>query len=239
MPRKLHSEKAELMCMTPECKARFMMSQLQKALPDELLEKYEERVTEESLQLAGMTGLVRCPKCNFGAVMAPEDKVFRCQNSECMQVICRHCKEDWDAHFGLKCSEVQTKSDVAFRTVIEEKMTEAKVRKCHKCNAAFFKEEGCNRMTCRCGATLCYVCCKPNISYLHFCQHVRVPNEKCKQCSACSLWTKPNEDDEMAIAEIKMQAEKEHLSLVQSQSREVQLKIGPDLGPPRKKMRTD
>lgn len=40
----------------------------------------------------------------------------------------------------------------------------AKIRICHRCKAKFMKEEGCNKMTCKCGATMCYVCRKPNVS---------------------------------------------------------------------------
>ena len=46
----------------------------------------------------------------------------------------------------------------------EEKMAMAKIRTCHRCKAQFMKEEGCNKMTCKCGATMCYVCRKPNVS---------------------------------------------------------------------------
>lgn len=46
----------------------------------------------------------------------------------------------------------------------EEKMAMAKIRICHRCKAKFMKEEGCNKMTCKCGATMCYVCRKPNVS---------------------------------------------------------------------------
>lgn len=75
----------------------------------------------------------------------------------------RFCKEL--NHIPLKCNE--GKSDVA-RLYLEEKMTEALVRKCYKCGRTFFKEEGCNKMTCLCGAQMCYICDKPITNYDHF-----------------------------------------------------------------------
>ena len=32
----------------------------------------------------------------------------------------------------------------------------------------FFKEEGCNKMMCSCGAQMCYLCKQPVKDYSHF-----------------------------------------------------------------------
>ncbi|XP_062619426.1 E3 ubiquitin-protein ligase RNF216-like [Saccostrea cucullata] len=86
-------------------------------------------------------------------------------------------------------------------------MAMAKIRTCHRCKAKFMKEEGCNKMTCKCGASMCYVCRKPDISYKHFCQHLREPKKPCDKCNDCFLWSKAEEDDERAIAEIRKECE--------------------------------
>ncbi|XP_071128378.1 protein PF3D7_1417600-like [Mytilus edulis] len=201
--------KADLLCMTDGCDASYPMSQLQKALSSNILSKYEDRVQEENINLADLTDLVRCPSCDFAALMDPEDKVFKCHNHTCLKETCRYCKEDWTEHFGKRCEEIEKKDEVKLRLQFEEKMTEAKIRTCHKCKAKFTKSDGCNKMTCRCGAKMCYICRKPNIDYDHFCRHFRDPNKgkNCTECTSCSLWSNPEQDDERAVSEIRKEAE--------------------------------
>lgn len=198
--------KATLVCMSDGCDGTFPMSQLKKALPTNILEKYEDRVQEESLSLAQMEDLVRCPSCDFAAILPPEDKVFKCQNPSCAKETCRYCKEDWSEHFGLKCNEVEKSAQKDVRLSYEERMTMAKIRKCPKCGCEFTKSDGCNKMTCRCGATMCYVCRKPNIGYNHFCQHPKDPGKSCTKCKSCSLWTDPSEDDDRAVKELEKES---------------------------------
>lgn len=73
----------------------------------------------------------------------------------------------------------------------EERMTAARVRKCVKCSTGLVKSEGCNRMSCRCGSFMCYLCREPITGYNHFCQHARSPGAPCRHCRKCSLWTDP------------------------------------------------
>ena len=46
----------------------------------------------------------------------------------------------------------------------EEKMSMAKIRMCHRCKASFTKSDGCNKMTCRCSAKMCYICRERDVS---------------------------------------------------------------------------
>ena len=199
--------KTTLVCMSDGCEGTFPMSQLKKALPAKILEKYEDRVQEESLTLAQMDDFVQCPYCDFAAILPQEEKVFKCQNPSCAKETCRYCKEEWSDHFGLKCTEVEKSAQKDVRLSYEERMTMAKIRKCPKCGCEFTKSDGCNKMTCRCGATMCYVCRKPNIHYNHFCQHPKDPGKPCTKCKSCSLWSDPSEDDNRAVKELEKEAQ--------------------------------
>ncbi|KAK3592409.1 hypothetical protein CHS0354_004032 [Potamilus streckersoni] len=200
--------KAELSCMTDSCKATFPLSQLMKVLPSNIISRYEDRIQEENINLADLEDLVRCPFCDFAALLDSAYAVFSCQNSSCMKDSCRHCQVEWSEHFGKKCSDIEKKDETKLRLEFEEKMTLAKIRVCHKCKAKFTKIDGCNKMTCRCGAKICYICRKPDIDYNHFCRHPRDPGMSCNKCQNCSLWTNPDEDDDRAVKEIQLEANK-------------------------------
>ncbi|KAJ8037441.1 hypothetical protein HOLleu_18254 [Holothuria leucospilota] len=200
--------KGNLACMATDCSSTFPRDQIEKSLPPDLLAKYDERCREESVHLADLEDLVRCPHCQFAATLPLEMKAFLCP--QCGKETCRDCQQDWKDHFGKKCEELESKSEEQLRTKYEEKLTEALIRTCHRCKASIVKENGCNKMTCRCGAKMCYICRKPNIDYNHFCQHVRDPSRKgCNQCNACCLWEVAEIVDEKKMKEIVNEMQEE------------------------------
>ena len=198
----------KLVCMGDDCNQPFPYNQLEKCLTKDEIQKYELRLQEDCLAKAELDNLQKCPYCEFAAIIPDDQKVFACMNPKCMKESCVECKEDWKEHFGKKCNEIEKKSQTNLRLSYEEKMTIAKVRKCAKCSLTFTKLDGCNKMTCRCGTTQCYVCRKSGIDYGHFCRHPRDPGKNCGKCSACSLWTDPTEDDELAIKQLEEEATK-------------------------------
>lgn len=80
-----------------------------------------------------------------------------------IDLLLRSCKEL--NHVPLTCDEANLKKAYHY---LEEKMTKALIHTCYKCNRPFFKEEGCNKMTCICGAVMCYICDQPVNNYEHF-----------------------------------------------------------------------
>ncbi|XP_050294818.1 uncharacterized protein LOC126734994 [Anthonomus grandis grandis] len=159
--------KLDIICFTPNCDQEFSLQVLQNVLTPKLFSKLAQKKALAEVKAAGIEDLETCPFCDFANIPTPEDKIFRCLNPDCMKESCRACKEP--SHLPLSCNEVEKDEDVKNRIYIENKMTEALIRQCYKCSAKFIKEEGCNKMTCSCGAIMCYICRQPVLNgYKHF-----------------------------------------------------------------------
>uniref|UniRef100_A0A7E5A0A9 RING-type domain-containing protein n=1 Tax=Panagrellus redivivus TaxID=6233 RepID=A0A7E5A0A9_PANRE len=124
---------------------------------------------------------------------------------------CRLCELPWnDDHFGQTCDEAALKIGVQKKQRDLERMaSEAVMRKCHRCNLVFTKDEGCNKITCRCRATQCYICRAKDIDYTHFCGHPQIPLAPRTCCQKCLLWENPKTVDENAIVQVYQKAGEE------------------------------
>ncbi len=169
------------------CGAEIPLSSLQKHLSTKLYSKLIERKQLAEIEAAGLENLVQCPGCNYAVIVPAEsqDKVIICGNPECGRQTCRQCGEE--SHIPLTCDEVEKDSEVKARTKVEDAMTEAMLRECPnaKCKKKYFKEEGCNKMTCTCGQSMCYLCRKPvGNDYKHFFGQGATP-----KAGLCPLWS--------------------------------------------------
>uniref|UniRef100_A0A8C5G507 RING-type domain-containing protein n=1 Tax=Gouania willdenowi TaxID=441366 RepID=A0A8C5G507_GOUWI len=203
------SGKSELSCMEDGCLCSYPVCELEKVLPENILCKYYERQAEEAVAATCADELVRCPFCNFPALLDKHMSLFSCPNPRCRKESCRKCHVQWKLHVGKTCEQILERDEIRMRVLIEERMTAARVRKCLKCGMGLVKSEGCNRMSCRCGSYICYLCREPITGYNHFCQHARSPGAPCRHCRKCSLWTDPTQDDERIIQDIQKEGEAE------------------------------
>jgi len=176
-------QKTGISCLT-QCDASFSLAVLKVNLSATVFSRLLQRQQLEEVQAAGLEDLVQCPACNFATIMPdPLDKVVRCRNPECGKESCRLCQEN--NHIPLTCDEVEKDSDVADRVKLENAMTDAMLRTCVDCHKKFFKEDGCNKMKCSCGATMCYICRKSvEDNYSHFYGQGLDP-----QNGKCPLWS--------------------------------------------------
>jgi TRIAD3 protein (E3 ubiquitin-protein ligase RNF216) len=124
---------------------------------------------------------------------------------DCRVESCRKCGKE--PHIPLRCEEVvQEKRQDEGRLKVEEAISAAKIRACPKCKVSFIKSDGCNKMTCSCGVWVCYICRQivpKSTGYDHFCQKPHCTHASCKKCQ---LYSKVEEDDEMAMKEAGVDA---------------------------------
>ncbi|XP_056440923.1 E3 ubiquitin-protein ligase RNF216 [Gadus chalcogrammus] len=203
------SGQSELSCMSGGCPCSYPVCELEKVLPENILIKYYERQAEEAVAATCADELVRCPFCNFPALLDKAMSLFSCPNPRCRKESCRKCHVQWKQHVGKTCDQVLERDEIRMRVLFEERMTAARVRLCVRCGLGLVKSEGCNRMACRCSSFMCYLCREPITGYNHFCQHARSPGAPCRHCRKCSLWTDPTQDDERIIQEIQKEGEAE------------------------------
>lgn len=163
---KLSDADTSFCCLGENCDGEFSLVTLEKILPTKLYAKVLRKKQAAEVTKAKVPGLESCPSCDFAYIPNQYDKIFKCQNPDCRRETCRMCGEE--SHVPLRCEEVERPMDTQVRTVIEEKMTKALIRTCPQCEKKFVKTDGCNKMTCVCGAVSCYLCRQLVKDYTHF-----------------------------------------------------------------------
>lgn len=82
-------------------------------------------------------------------------KRFTCSHPSCGRVSCITCQKPWrDPHV---CHEPLL---LDLRATVEAARTAAVKRTCPRCGLSFIKSSGCNKLTCICGYSMCYLCRK-------------------------------------------------------------------------------
>lgn len=200
-------------CLT-DCNAEFSLKVLRTVLKPVLFSRMVQMKQLEELQAAGIQDLESCPFCDFATIPPPDSKVFLCYNQNCMRDSCRKCKRP--NHIPLRCDEVESK-EVKMRTYIENRMTDALVRSCWKCKKQFIKEAGCNKMTCTCGALMCYICRQPVTNYSHF------NGQGGTEFDKCPLYSDLQVIHDVAVQEEGIKAKK----IVQAENPDIELKHDP------------
>lgn len=133
---------------------------------------------------------------------------FKCRNPACGRASCLKCQKAW--HDPHTCHEPLV---VSLRTTVEAARTAAIKRTCPRCGLSFVKASGCNKLTCVCGYSMCYLCrtalgsssfleipraqrpVHDREGYRHFCEHFRVnPGKPCTECRKCDLYRSEDED---------------------------------------------
>jgi len=117
----------EILCMhSSGCMSGFHERQLRRILPEKVMKKYDELQCMAVVEKAGMSDASKCPKCHYIAFGEASVVTFNCP--KCNFKSCRKCGEE--DHQGIHCDQVETKHETNGRKVVEEAMTNAKIRTC-------------------------------------------------------------------------------------------------------------
>jgi IBR domain. len=79
---------------------------------------------------------------------------FQCP--KCTKMYCLRCRVEW--HDGLTCKQFQEQKDHQKDEYILNFIRGQKFKQCPQCKYWVERSQGCDAMTCRCGAQFCYRC---------------------------------------------------------------------------------
>ncbi|XP_071117850.1 E3 ubiquitin-protein ligase RNF14-like [Haliotis cracherodii] len=175
-----------LRCPDTDCDAFVPPNIVQSVLPADEFDRWERLMLQKSLER--MSDVVWCPRCNNPVIREEEDHLNLGHCTTCFFSFCTLCRDPW--HQGEPCQTAEDKLNAAEKKApnaseadrkrleaIKKKLAEElktkiemskKSRQCPVCTVPIEKIAGCNKMTCRCGKSFCWLCGKLIVGYDHF-----------------------------------------------------------------------
>ncbi|GBE87718.1 hypothetical protein BKA93DRAFT_904453 [Sparassis latifolia] len=157
------SDEFPLVCMGDEarCGVPIPIPTIQRFLPpasfNRLLEVVFNKHIAERPQELKYCKTPDCTQLYRAATQNIPASALQCPS--CFSTVCSSCHED--AHEGMSCAEYRIQKD----PTEQERLNDAwiaqqggRVKKCPSCSVPIEKLEGCNHMSCRCGAHICWRC---------------------------------------------------------------------------------
>ncbi|KZP26840.1 hypothetical protein FIBSPDRAFT_1040583 [Athelia psychrophila] len=149
-----------LVCMGDEdkCHAPIPIPVVQRLLP---IQQFTNL-----LETAFITHIDHHPQ-GFKYCTTPDCRqVYRCTTPDaasiihcpsCLSSVCSACHEE--GHEGMTCAERKLSNDPEEQERLNDELaTQSGYKKCPQCAVWIEKNEGCNHMSCKCGAHICWVC---------------------------------------------------------------------------------
>ncbi|QDS72716.1 hypothetical protein FKW77_003573 [Venturia effusa] len=126
---------------------------------EELQEHLSSNSFEEVLEASFASHVQRnpaiysyCPKPDCGMIYRITDTTRLSTCSKCLTVACTSCRV---SHEGKNCAEYKDEASGGLEATKKLKK-ELGIKDCPKCGIGLEKTEGCNHMTCSCGAHVCW-----------------------------------------------------------------------------------
>ena len=128
---------------------RFMTPQAFQALVEAAFHSYLDQHSQE---------LKYCttPDCQQIYRHSLETRILQCPS--CFSSICSAC--DDEAHEGMTCKERRDQKSSSVQDRLFNEWANQHGKRCPECKSVIEKIDGCNHITCRCGAHFCWECGK-------------------------------------------------------------------------------
>ncbi|TFB01885.1 ATP-dependent RNA helicase [Trichoderma ghanense] len=137
------------------CGKAFSLTELQEALPSEIFEQALKK-SFESYVSRRPAALAYCatPDCDQVYRITPPDSdhagIFTC--NKCLRSVCTICQ---DSHPEGPCTGLGRDANSVLSKKTKEQLG---IKDCPRCSRMMEKSDGCDHMTCSCGAHVCWVC---------------------------------------------------------------------------------
>ncbi|KAF9468794.1 hypothetical protein BDZ94DRAFT_1303961 [Collybia nuda] len=146
-----------LACMGNEARCRV-------AIPIQLIQRFLPPQKFDQLVNVAFSTYIDLHPQDFRYCTTPDCvQIYRCNSGasqkcpSCFATVCSECHEE--AHDGMTCAERALHKNPAEQERLNETWAaENGVKKCPSCKVWIEKTEGCNHMTCKCGAHICWKC---------------------------------------------------------------------------------
>ncbi|KAI0114192.1 hypothetical protein F4776DRAFT_638520 [Hypoxylon sp. NC0597] len=135
------------------CSKALSLPELQEHLSSTAFEELLEQSFASYIRLNPQS-LKYCPSVDCGYVYRISDapKMRTCPN--CLVAVCTACQAQ---HGSMTCADYKDLSTGGLEA-FERLKKERGIKDCPKCKTPLEKIDGCDHMTCRCGAHICWVC---------------------------------------------------------------------------------
>lgn len=175
-----------------DCDCRYSLVFLEKVLSPTLNKRAAELVAMEEIRKASGDGnddsFWKCPTCSYMGFIEGKYPWIACP--QCNLAYCTSCNV---SHPNRTCEEYRREQVMGQdpKHLVAEAMSRATQRSCPRCNQNFIIGDGCNKITCACGAKCCYLCGVAVADYSHFCNNSshRQSKKVCNSCGKCPLFT--------------------------------------------------
>ena len=197
---------------------RFLQPQVFQALVEVAFRSYLDQHTQE---------LKYCttPDCQQIYRHSTNTRILQCPS--CFSTICSACDEE--AHEGMTCQERRLHKDPAEQDRLFNVWANEHGKQCPECGRVIEKNEGCNHMTCRCGAHFCWQCGE-SFSAAEIYNHMAAAHGGIYTRDQAPAWANPNnvggnifEEQARLLAQARQQQEMENARVRQQNAQRAQM----------------